>query len=329
MRKGLGESLECLFYPKKLDISCPSPKLVIMRNIILKKQTMRLCTVLFLLMAPLSIFALNLNEPADYLNSWQRIKGEKDGGETLYHFTGKLYSYVPGEKRMELFDIEGFNISRLLPAEEGKKGFRLLAKEVVLFKDLNSGEILENWRNPFTGRTTPVIHIFNDPVNQDYEVSPEYLPYIRQILPSTDLGERIVFHQELFPYMENPMKRKEYGDFVQSDILQMGDFLQYTVGKTDLENTALAYLPVELYRTQIFPWLPFMRMGDRAGELIMVSRGKKLAGGFEALPPQIKSFVLKRKPEYIHAPDFEEQENANIWSYFKKLYDQNVERSEP
>lgn len=296
----------------------------------MERVAIRLCVIMVLLIVPLSAFALNLAEPPDYLKSWQRIKGEVDGSETLYHFTGKLYSYVPGEKRMELFDIEGYNVSRILPAEEDKEGFRLLAKEVVLFKDPNTGEVLEHWRNPFTGRSLPVIHVFNDPVNQDYQFSPEYLPYIRHILPSTDLGERIVFHQELFPFMENPMNRKEYGDFVQSDILQMGDFLQYTVSKTDLENEDLAFLPVELYRTQIFPWLPFMRMADRAGELIMVSRGKKLAGGFAALPENIKDFVMKRKPEYAQAPDFEAEDNTNSWNYFKRLYDQSVEeRSEP
>lgn len=188
---------------------------------------------------------------------------------------------------------------------------------------------MENWRNPLTGKTIPVVHIWNDPVNQDITFEANQLPYIKKMLPSTDLGTQLVFNQEIFPFYDNPMSRKEYGDYVQSDTYQSAEFFQFFVDKSDLANSSLTSVPATLSWTRISPWMPFMQMGDRVGNLVFVCRGRKLPGGYADLPLSIRDYVQAKHPEYSTAPTEFLVPNETSWSYFKKLVDSAEIKAEP
>lgn len=280
-----------------------------------------MCIILMMLGLPLFAQSVDLNKPEDYLKAFMRVRGDAKGGETLYHWTGSVYSFVPGEKRMELFGFEGFNLAKTVV---GEYGFSLLTREAAFFKDHRTGQILENWRNPFTQTDVPVVHIWNDPVNQDMNLEADMLPYVHQIFPSTDLGDELAFHMEIFPFYPSPLPVKEFGEFSQSDTYQAAEFFQFFAKKQDLQNTELSSVPVTITWNRISPWMPFMRMGDRPGYLIFVCRGKKLEGGFKALPKDIQDYVMKNKPEFALPPSEWSEPNETSWTYFRKLWEQGL-----
>jgi hypothetical protein len=285
-------------------------------------QNMIIVLILCLLwLSPMIAQTVDLGKAQDYLNAFMRVRGDANGGVTLYHWTGTVYSLIPGEKRTELFGFEGFNIAKTV---RGEIGFQLLTREAAFFKDPRSGEILETWHNPLTKTDVPVVQIWNDPVNQDMDFDAETLPYIRQILPSTELGDEFAFHMEIFPFYTSPLPRKEFGEFSQHDMYQAAEFFQFFARKSDLLNPALASVPTTITWNRISPWMPFMRMGDRAGSLVFVCRGQKLAGGFEALPKQIKDYVINNKPEFATPPDEWSEPNETSWTYFRKLLEQGL-----
>jgi len=264
---------------------------------------------------------VDLSKPQDYLDAFMKVRGDAKGGETLFYWTGSVYSFIPGEKRMELFGFEGFNIARTIP---GKQGFTLLTREAAFFTDYRSGKILESWRNPITNKEIPVVHIWNDPVNQDLNFEPDMLPYIHQILPSTDLGDELAFNMEIFPFYPSPLPVKEFGEFSQNDTYQASEFFQFFVEKADLNNSKLSTVPVTITWSRISPCMPFMRMGDRPGNLVFVCRGRKLEGGFKALPQKIQDYVMKNKPEFASPPTEWSEPNETSWTYFRKLLDQGL-----
>jgi hypothetical protein len=126
---------------------------------------------------------------------------------------------------------------------------------------------------------------------------------------------------DIFPFYPSVLNRKEHGEFVQSDSYQAAEFFQFFVDKEDIDNPALSTLPADISWTRISPWMPFMRMGDRSGNLVFVCRGKKLEGGFDSLPKHIKDYVRANKPEYAQAPTEWSEPNETSWTYFKKLLD--------
>ena len=81
----------------------------------------KLCILLLFL--PL---LLSAGEAAEsYLKDYLRVVGDLSGADTVFHFSGKVYSLVPNEKSMELFDYEGCTISRI---DSTEAGYRLLGK---------------------------------------------------------------------------------------------------------------------------------------------------------------------------------------------------------
>lgn len=278
----------------------------------------KILILIVLLNALLLLNAVDLANPKEYLDTFMRTRGDSSGKEVVFHWTGKVYSFVPGERRRELFDFEGFNIAKTIVKEDG---FEILTREAAFFKDIRSGEILSTWRNPFTERDVQVVQIWNDPVNQDISFPSEYLPYIAKMLPSEDLGTELVFHLDLFPFYPSPLPRKDFGEFSQSDTYQAAEFFQFFVSKSDIANPQLSTLPTNISWTRISPWMPFMRMGDRAGNLVFVCRGRKLPRGWEDMPEQIRTYVQTHNPHYNKAPDEFTEPNETSWTYFKKLFE--------
>ncbi len=252
----------------------------------------------------------------EYLDNYIRVRADLSGGDCVYHWQGKAYSYIPGERRKDLFDVEGYHIVRAVPDE---RGYLLLGKEVMLFLHNQSGEILSTWVNPISGKDVPVLHVFNDPANMDLRFSDEYFQLLRLVLPSTQLGDQTVWHNDLFPLYPNALSRQEYPLFAQSDTYQAADLTQYLVKQSDLEDPLQQSVPALYTFTRIYPWLPFMRMGERPGNVIISGRGRKLDGGFGDLPQYLKDYVLAQAPEFARAPDAFSQPNATIWTNFKKM----------
>ncbi|MDZ4120856.1 MAG: DUF1838 family protein, partial [Candidatus Cloacimonadaceae bacterium] len=242
----------------------------------------------------------DLSDPGQYLDTFMRVRGDASGKEVVYHWTGTVYSYIPGERRRELFEFEGFNVARTVVKDDG---FELLTREAAFFKDTRTGKILETWHNPMTNTEIPVVHIWNDPVNQDITFSDEYMPYIHRILPSADLGDHLVFYMDLFPFYTSPLPRRDFAEFSQSDMYQAAEFFQFFVSKADIDNPKLSTLPNHISWTRISPWMPFMRMGDREGNLVFVCRGRKLPNGWNDIPEHISDYVSRHNPVFQTAPD--------------------------
>ena len=194
----------------------------------------------------------------DYLKDYVRVRASLDGSEAVFHWQGKAYALVPGEKRRELFDLEGYHIVR---AKEEDNGYLLLGREVCLFLDRRTGQLAPSWRNPVSGEDLPVQHFFNDPVNQDLRFTEQDLALLPMILPSAELGDQIAYYSELFPYYPNPLSRKEYPLNAQSNTYQAAEFTQYTARRDALADPTQSGVPALYNFTRILPWLPFIQMG--------------------------------------------------------------------
>ncbi len=278
--------------------------------------------ILFVLFTCLGLGAVSKDNDIakykSYLNDFMRVRGDASGKDVVYYWTGTVYSFVPGEKKQELFKFEGFNNAKTLVTEEG---FELLTREAAFYEDLKTGQILETWTNPFTKKEVPVVQIWNDPVNQDISFPAEYLPYIEKFLPSTDLGETRCYNMDIFPFYASPLPREKYPEYSQNDMYQAGEFFQFFVEKEDLASKKLKTVPTTISWTRISPWMPFMQMGDKPGNLIFVCRGMKLSDGFNGLPDKIKTYVVSNHPEYKTPPQEWTEPNETSWTYFKKLID--------
>lgn len=259
---------------------------------------------------------LDLNNPDQYLSAFMKTRANLDGTPVVYYWSGEVYSFIPGQEKKILFRFEGFSNAKLNTVENG---YELLTREAAFYENPKTGDILETWNNPFTQKDVNVIHVWNDPVNQDLSFPPEYKQYIKKILPSEDLGDIMCFYMDIFPFYDSPLPRAQYPQYSQSDKYQAAELFQFFVNKADLLDPKKTSAPAYISWTRLSPWMPFMEMADSPGNLMFVCRGKKLENGFNDLPLKLKDYVRSIHPEYQNPPGTFTEPNETSWTYFKKL----------
>jgi len=251
-------------------------------------------------------------EQAD-LETFIKIRAALDPHqETVFWWTGRIYAFIPGQKAQLWFDFEGYNIARALPCADG---YALLTREASFYQTPNGGPILEHWTCPLSGQTVEVIHVWNDPVNQHFpRLRADGTPFA---LPLVDLGMGdLCLPMDVFLAYPSPLPRAQFMRYSAGDLYQGGELFQFFVRQAELADPTCLSVPALLSWTRIGPWLPWMELGDTPGWLIYQCRGKKLSGGYAALPEPVREYVEAHAPQFATAPWEDTGENETSWTYF-------------
>lgn len=262
------------------------------------------------------------------LDAFARVRADLDGKDVVFSWSGSIYSFVPEKPGQLLFKCEGFNISRIIRRPDG---WMLFSREVLFYLDKTTGKPLERWKNPFTGKEVEVIHSWNDPVNlplrYDFDYSSEKSPIKMEV---TDMGDTLVWNVDVLLLYPSPLKRSEYPEYSAGDLYQGYEMFQFYSPKTAILDSEVKSAPAVISWTRLGQWLPFMEMSDRPGYLLYHCRGRKLPGGFDSLPPNIKDLVAQKAPQYKTSPGVESEKlkNETSWTYFKKLLDKRKHHQE-
>jgi hypothetical protein len=262
---------------------------------------------------------LDLNNPDDALKAERKIASSlKDGEECVYYWEGNVYTRIAGEKDRLLFHYWGMNIRTSKGFQDPEKGYgyRHVSRELLFYLDPQTREIVHKWKNPWTNEEVDVLHIANDPVNGRgiNWAKGERGPYKFR---GQELEGKYMLTSEVPLFYENPLAG-EYQDYVGGTYHAM-EIFNTIVDKDELLDATkdIAY-PVIAW-SRISKFLPWMKMGDRQGYMIFSGTGKKMVGGFDAMPEPIKKEIAANYPEYRHAPPTDDtRPNETSWTYFKK-----------
>jgi hypothetical protein len=250
----------------------------------------------------------------------------EDGSPQVFEWSGNGYARVPGERDRKLFGLMGMNIrqcGRVTDPELGD-GYRLVSREIMLYLDPETGEVMRFFDNPWTGAKNEVIHVANDPVNgrptfglnaDGSERSFEYRDVNGQYLINYEipLFYRNAMGGDYQKYIGGTYHATEIFDF-NGDLAELLDPAQ-----------PVAYPVVSWVR--LAQWLPWMEMNGRAGMLYFNAMGRKLQS-YDQLPDLMKAEIAERYPEYATAPSLnDDRRNETSWTYMKKIIDSRSENS--
>ena len=250
----------------------------------------------------------------------------EDGSPQVFEWSGNGYARVPGERDRKLFSLMGMNIrqcGRVTDPELGD-GYRLVSREIMLYLDPETGEVMRFFDNPWTGAKNEVIHVANDPVNgrptfglnaDGSERSFEYRDVNGQYLINYEipLFYRNAMGGDYQKYIGGTYHATEIFDF-NGDLAELLDPAQ-----------PVAYPVVSWVR--LAQWLPWMEMNGRAGMLYFNAMGRKLQS-YDQLPDLMKAEIAERYPEYATAPSLDDdRRNETSWTYMKKIIDSRSENS--
>jgi len=243
---------------------------------------------------------------------WVKTRSSLDPNQsTFLAWTGAIYAFVPGSKRNRLFKMVGMSVSRCIPTEEENWDFT--SRELTYYLDPETGEILRQWENPWTGESLTVMHVANNPVQGSFNGT----------FPAQVDGENTTFVFDLFSTYPNPLATEpKFSDYSPNPTYQAAELFKITVPTEELLNPeVLSVSKLQLCWDRIGPWVPWMKMGDRPGQLIYSAYGSKVNGVTE-LPPLLRDEISTRVPLYKNAPQScLEVEDITSWLYFQKYFD--------
>ena len=260
-----------------------------------------------------------------FLAAQKTTCGTVEQGQVRYGvFEGRVYSRVPGEKDTHLFDVLGINVRHCNAVRDDVRGrgFRSVGREIMVYLDPESGEILDRWENPWTGKMISVIHVANDPVNmratryerdENGDAAPLEVNLRRY-------GELTARSSEIPLFYQNPLGG-EYQDYVGGTYHAMEIFNSFYATDRLLDNNVASIGQSHLGWSRVAKWLPWLEMGDRPG--IMVFN----ASGFSTfdksrVPERLVRILDERYPLYWAPPPLDdERPNETSWTVFKRFID--------
>lgn len=243
----------------------------------------------------------------------------RDGAPVVYWWSGKAYARRQGEPDRHLFNVEGMNIRACGAVEDPVrgKGYKLVSREILLYKDKDSDEVLKHWVNPWTGETVEVLHVANDPVNFtafEKSASGEASPWSGEVL-----GDLWWSRATIPLWYPNPLGGAFQGEI--GGAYHAAELFNFFGATEDLLNAKTASAKVSVGWSRIADWLPWMKMNGREGVMYMHTAGRKL-DRFEDLSPTMKQEIALHYPEYAEPPSLSDaRRNVTSWSYYKAVKD--------
>lgn len=243
-----------------------------------------------------------------------------DEKPVVYTWQGKAYARVPGERDKHLFNLDGMNIRQCTTVEDPEKGtgYRMVSREIMLYLDPQTNEVMRSWTNPWTGAELEPIHVANDPVNGRPSFGLD-----RAGNPSGAMIKEIngtwlmPFEVPLFytNVLGGDYQKYVGGTYHATEIFDFNGDMEELLD-ADLDT---AYPIVSWVRISQF--LPWMEMGGRHGVMYFNAMGKKLES-FDQLTDTMKAEIAANYPEYTAPPPVDDtRPNETSWTYMKKILD--------
>jgi Protein of unknown function (DUF1838) len=272
---------------------------------------------------------LDLTSQEGNREAWARLLGNTDMKSTKYGWAeGIVQGVRPGEAVRDLVGFTMISAARLLPHEDGV-GYRKVLREIGLYTDLETGEIITEWRNPYLNETVKVVPIANDPFNHTitnfYPEPPRYgglnqdRPPPRPLLLDwrrRDDTLNLFSHINLFyPSALQPEKwpRESSGPFNQ-----VTETFLYQIDWNDMQNPQLTSVEYNGTWARTTPWLPWMLMGPTPGHC----QYQTFMGAVDSLDkinPRTVAYVRQNYPKYLEAPErWEEPSLSSLERYARE-----------
>ncbi|MFK8051419.1 MAG: DUF1838 family protein [Woeseiaceae bacterium] len=235
-------------------------------------------------------------------------------------FEGRTYSRVPGEKDTLLFDVIGVNVRHcaLLNDPVKGRGYRSVSREIMVYMDPETGDIMDQWENPWTGKIIDVVHVANDPVNMraprfenDAEGNPAITRSFRRY------GDMVASSYEIPLFYDNPLGG-DYQAYVGGTYHAMEIFNTFYDAKNMLNTRRKSVGDSRLAWSRVAQWLPWLEMGSKPGLMVFNATGFSTFDKSK-LPQKLIDVMDERYPEYWTPPPVDDaRPNETSWTVFQK-----------
>lgn len=270
-------------------------------------------------------------EPADFtdpvqsLRAFIKLTGDLDPTrETPGWFGGTIFGDTRRDRPLKpLIGVEGFGVVRTEEQPDGS--FRVFNRECAFYKDLKTGEFIDEWKNPYTNEMTDVKPIHNMTVNAHLIVSEKFgtaiemdfdgkLMEVPLPLGWHTFGDKLFSTFEVHTAFPSALDPETWPRESAGKVLRIAEIFQRVANLAEAENPDLTSADYSGTWTRVGPWLPWMRQGQAEGSLLFRTFMTKL-GSIDELPAGLRKITEERLPEFFVAPPPESWGSQNDSSF--------------
>lgn len=238
--------------------------------------------------------APDLSLPENNLRALVRMTASLRERDVPWWYDGTIFGVVPGEHPRPLVKFQGMELYWMRHLPDG--AYELIGNTLTFFHDVETGALLSEFRNPYTGATNPVLPaVQGGGAGRGFNYSVQGIRFSRLLeqLPEQPLVLDWTFARDMVwlhnwtrypPGMPPPRWQQ------QTMFASQKDFL----------NARLDSVPVVFSSTVHMPWLKWMDMGDRPGHVVWHAGGAKLRS-IDELPDGYRQRAEKDYPAMLTA----------------------------
>jgi hypothetical protein len=239
---------------------------------------------------------LDLDDPWDRLTALVKLRGSVDGSTAMWWMKGVRFGVVDDVVTPMFGMLVGsFQRVRRLP----DKNFELNMLELGYFTDLDTGAVLDTFRNPYNNKLCEVPEQRLGPypvlMTPTGVVLPDVPPF-NEIELNTRIGPAIVQADDVWIRDDSTVK-------VDSDHPMMGkhtynELVTYRGKLSDINNPEMPSAPAEIAFQSVTSWREWLQADDVGGHTTARASGKKITS-VDDFPAEYLAAARTRHPEII------------------------------
>lgn len=238
--------------------------------------------------------------PTELLATYRKMRFALHDRPVFWWMRATKYGLVDG-KLTPLYGMEIGNISKVVASDSDS--FTAKTLEIVYSTDGETGELLDEWVNPYTGVTLPMHNIPIGPNSLNHTVEGPELP---TELPGAKLDASAEFGP-LWSEGGSVWIRDDTSALVtqldgKSKPFRVYDWPTYQSSLADLQNPNLDSARCNVSFTAVSDWQRWMSMQDRPGNLMSRASGQK-ADHFDQLPERFRRLLAEHHPIIFEDPE--------------------------
>jgi len=253
-----------------------------------------------------------------------------------YH--GIMYGRAGGKRHKPLFGYTGTGVMQARINSDRSVSIR--GKETGFFTDLATGDILEEWLNPYTGERVKPFNFLNEVGATLTAEMPKYafgkpddeptlmnkgslqagadtIPFL---LPFENYGDDLLFTWDYAHGYTNPVTREKWPKASTGVKISPSEHFTFRVSKSELEDRSIPSSRFVAGFTRVSEWWPWMKMGGHKyqdGIIFGRMHSHKGLPGYQDLPPRLLAYLEKNYPEYLEVPaDWNPRKPAGTWEKY-------------
>ena len=256
---------------------------------------------------------MNFKDPIWNRDTQARMDGDLDPAKQVLGWSnGVVLGVRDNEKVRPLFRYEVFSTNRMVRQPDGN--FIRLNRELVFYRNIETGKLMDQWLNPYSGETVRVVDIANDPFNyrltEFFPDPPSYgglnaadrpprRPFLLNWVKITDAVASVEIDIHL--YYPSALRPEKWPRESPGPMSRVSEMFRYFVNIADLENPALTHVPYHGNWSRITPWLPWMLMDQGPGHCLYVGTIASRTS-LDDYEPDVIARVKERYPRWLNAP---------------------------